>query len=341
MLRSRQPTRRSPPIAGGALDGARPDADRGRRQPPPRRSWRGPPSRAGPGVVILPDVRGLHPYYEELALRFAEHGIDALAIDWFGRTGAGRPPRRGVRVHAARAATTWAGIAADIAAGVAALREQAAATAGAARRVHARVLHGRADVVPGRHAGARAGGGRSGSTARSSARGATTRRRRWTSRRRSRRRCWACSAAPTRAITGRCRSRRSTRRSTPPASAPPARHLPGAPHSFFDRKAAEFADASAAAWAETLAFIERDPRARRRPAPARAVRIQRRRSRRAEDGRNRPTARRRAARRPGHRSKGRRDGRVRSRLLAPTEARGRLTPTNPSQPMSDPPIDRR
>ena len=36
--------------------------------------------------MILPDVRGLHPFYEELALRFAERGIDALAIDWFGRT---------------------------------------------------------------------------------------------------------------------------------------------------------------------------------------------------------------------------------------------------------------
>jgi carboxymethylenebutenolidase len=40
----------------------------------------------GAGIVVLPDVRGLHPYYEELALRFAEAGIDALAIDYFGRT---------------------------------------------------------------------------------------------------------------------------------------------------------------------------------------------------------------------------------------------------------------
>ncbi len=30
---------------------------------------------------------------------------------------------------------------------------------------------------------------------------------------------------------------------------------PDAPHSFFDRKATEFADASAAAWAETLSFM--------------------------------------------------------------------------------------
>ncbi|HSJ70177.1 MAG TPA: dienelactone hydrolase family protein [Acidimicrobiia bacterium] len=37
-------------------------------------------------VLILPDVRGLFPFYEELALRFAEHGIDAIAIDYFGRT---------------------------------------------------------------------------------------------------------------------------------------------------------------------------------------------------------------------------------------------------------------
>jgi carboxymethylenebutenolidase len=40
----------------------------------------------GGSIIVLPDVRGLHPYYEELALRFAEAGVDALAIDYFGRT---------------------------------------------------------------------------------------------------------------------------------------------------------------------------------------------------------------------------------------------------------------
>jgi carboxymethylenebutenolidase len=40
----------------------------------------------GPGVVILPDVRGLYRFYEELALRFAERGIAAIAFDYFGRT---------------------------------------------------------------------------------------------------------------------------------------------------------------------------------------------------------------------------------------------------------------
>ena len=40
----------------------------------------------GAGMVILPDVRGLHPFYKDLAQRFAEAGIDAVTIDYFGRT---------------------------------------------------------------------------------------------------------------------------------------------------------------------------------------------------------------------------------------------------------------
>jgi carboxymethylenebutenolidase len=45
----------------------------------------------GAGIVILPDVRGLHPFFEELALRFAEAGVHAVAIDYFSRTaGTGR-----------------------------------------------------------------------------------------------------------------------------------------------------------------------------------------------------------------------------------------------------------
>lgn len=38
------------------------------------------------GVVIAPDVRGLHPFYEELAERFAQAGVHAIAFDYFGRT---------------------------------------------------------------------------------------------------------------------------------------------------------------------------------------------------------------------------------------------------------------
>ena len=74
-----------PEIAGGALDTTELvlEGAAGNR-------FRGFRARAatpiGAGIVILPDVRGLHPFYEELALRFAENGVDALAIDYFGRT---------------------------------------------------------------------------------------------------------------------------------------------------------------------------------------------------------------------------------------------------------------
>ena len=73
------------PIAGGAIDSEEivlRAGDGGR--------FAGLLARAekptGASIIVLPDVRGLHPYYEELALRFAEVGVDALAIDYFGRT---------------------------------------------------------------------------------------------------------------------------------------------------------------------------------------------------------------------------------------------------------------
>jgi len=50
------------------------------------------PQGSAPGVVILPDVRGLYRFYVELAERFAEAGHHAIAIDYFGRT-AGPGPR--------------------------------------------------------------------------------------------------------------------------------------------------------------------------------------------------------------------------------------------------------
>ena len=51
----------------------------------------------GAGMVVLPDVRGLHPYYMDLAQRFAEAGIPAIAIDYFGRTGRAGSVPGGVR----------------------------------------------------------------------------------------------------------------------------------------------------------------------------------------------------------------------------------------------------
>jgi carboxymethylenebutenolidase len=39
-----------------------------------------------PAVVILPDIRGLYRFYAELAERFAQAGHHAVALDYFGRT---------------------------------------------------------------------------------------------------------------------------------------------------------------------------------------------------------------------------------------------------------------
>ena len=49
-------------------------------------AYAAPAAPATAGVVILPDIRGLHPYYVALAERFAEAGVPAVALDYFGRT---------------------------------------------------------------------------------------------------------------------------------------------------------------------------------------------------------------------------------------------------------------
>ena len=45
-----------------------------------------PQAPSNRAMVILPDVRGLHHFYQDLALRWAEAGLHAVAIDYFGRT---------------------------------------------------------------------------------------------------------------------------------------------------------------------------------------------------------------------------------------------------------------
>jgi carboxymethylenebutenolidase len=50
------------------------------------------PASQNGGVLIFPDVRGLYPFYSELAERFAQAGYPAIAMDYFGRT-AGLGPR--------------------------------------------------------------------------------------------------------------------------------------------------------------------------------------------------------------------------------------------------------
>jgi carboxymethylenebutenolidase len=55
-------------------------------------SFAASPQPGGSAVVVLPDVRGLYRFYTELAERFAQAGHHAIAIDYFGRT-AGLAPR--------------------------------------------------------------------------------------------------------------------------------------------------------------------------------------------------------------------------------------------------------
>jgi len=81
-----------------------------------------PRERSSVGVVILPDVRGLYRFYEELALRFAERGYAAVAIDYFGRTAGAAKRDEDFPFMEPVAQTTPAGIQADVAAAVAHLR---------------------------------------------------------------------------------------------------------------------------------------------------------------------------------------------------------------------------
>jgi carboxymethylenebutenolidase len=45
-----------------------------------------PDNPSSKAMIVLPDVRGLHEFYKELARRFAEAGMHSIAIDYFGRT---------------------------------------------------------------------------------------------------------------------------------------------------------------------------------------------------------------------------------------------------------------
>jgi len=82
-----------PPIMGGssdetdlvltAADGGRFNAFAVRAERP-----------SGAGIVILPDPRGLVPFYLELTRRFAQAGIDAVAVDYVDAT-ASLGPRLG------------------------------------------------------------------------------------------------------------------------------------------------------------------------------------------------------------------------------------------------------
>jgi carboxymethylenebutenolidase len=75
--------------------------------------------------VILPDVRGLYRFYEELALRFAERGIAAVAIDYFGRTAGAQARDNSFEFMPHVMATTQEGVQTDVGAALEYLRSPA------------------------------------------------------------------------------------------------------------------------------------------------------------------------------------------------------------------------
>jgi carboxymethylenebutenolidase len=87
-----------------------------------------PDDGAKAGVVILPDVRGLYRFYEELALRFAERGYAAVAIDYFGRTAGVEKRGDDFEYPPHVEQTTPEGIQADVAAAAAWLRARGSAS---------------------------------------------------------------------------------------------------------------------------------------------------------------------------------------------------------------------
>jgi carboxymethylenebutenolidase len=211
-----------------------------------------PDTPTSTGIVILPDVRGLYRFYEELALRFAERGYEAVAIDYFGRTaGVGERgddfPYRG---HVEQ--TTPAGIQADVAAGVERLRSTEGGACEAIFTVgfcfggrHAWLAaasgHGLAGAV-GFYG--RPGPGADGSPGPAQRAGEL--------------------AAPILGLMGgadQAITAEDVAAFDGALTDAGVEHelvtYEGAPHSFFDRLQEEFADASADAWRQVLAFVER------------------------------------------------------------------------------------
>jgi carboxymethylenebutenolidase len=78
------------------------------------------PSRIG--VVVMPDVRGLHAYYRDLTVRLAEVGWESVAIDYFARTADADDRSEAFDFMAHVQQVTPEGMAHDVAAGAAHLR---------------------------------------------------------------------------------------------------------------------------------------------------------------------------------------------------------------------------
>jgi len=201
------------------------------------------------GVVILPDVRSLYRFYEELALRFAERGIAAVAIDYFGRTAGAEPRGDDFEYMPHVDQTTVAGVQADVAAAVEHLRGRYSSIftvgfcfGGRNSWLAAASGHGLAGAV-GFYG--RPGVGRDGSEGPAARAGEIT--------------------APILALMGGADPgipQEDVDTLERALEAAGVEHevvvYDGAPHSFFDRKYEEFAEASEDAWRRTLDFIERN-----------------------------------------------------------------------------------
>jgi len=200
----------------------------------------------GIGVVILPDVRGLYRFYEELALRFAERGYTAIAFDYFGRTaGAGkRDDDFEYMPHVQQ--TTPEGVQSDVAAAVAYLHEQ-----GLERIFTVGFCFG------GRNSWLAAAGGHGlggaigfyGNPATRDAPGPTARAGEMKAP------ILALQAGADQNITAE-HNAAFEQALTEAGVEHELVTYDGAPHSFFDRKQEEFADASEDAWNRVLAFIQ-------------------------------------------------------------------------------------
>jgi carboxymethylenebutenolidase len=74
------------------------------------------------GIVVLPDVRGLHTYYRDLTVRLSEAGWHAVAVDYFARTALTDDRSDDFDFMSHVQQTTPEGIAADVQAAVEHLR---------------------------------------------------------------------------------------------------------------------------------------------------------------------------------------------------------------------------
>ena len=113
-----------PPIRGSALDAR--DLTLASRDGTPVAAYLArAEAPSGAGVVILPDVRGLTRYYEELALRFAEAGADAVAVDLYARSAGASKRDEGWEYEPHVSRLDLEGLTADVAAAADLLRERA------------------------------------------------------------------------------------------------------------------------------------------------------------------------------------------------------------------------